>query len=331
MKPFFPYPPASDGQYRPAAGGFAALADATLRSTDDLGTTFQGTFQDITIVLGGLPGHHKTIKQCFQDLTKQINFIDAIPTTDIDNEIQSASASAGPGLDAIAAELPSLLQNPSWSAGLAPAPAAPTYGALGIPSGGTNPGLTSPGQALAAATIGASLGAAATIAAGAGVATFLPLATIAVAAPIVGAAIALVLLALSFFHGGCGDACINAAKTEQIYESAADNIGAAFRQGLITRVQAITGMKLMIQLGQQHEQQYGTKQADKGAAHLTTIIEELIGGVSSDPQPAPQKFSLEVAREYYVQPQPGWYPDALQAGAQVADSYLDSLQPPKGK
>src|SRR5215472_13514348 len=299
MKPFFPYPPPADGQYQPAAGGFAALADATLRSTDDLGTTFQGTFQDITLVLGAFPGHHKTIKQCFQDLTKQINFIDAIPTTDIDNAIQSASASAGPGLAAIAGELPSLLQNPSWSAGLAPAPAAPTYGALGIPAGG--------------------------------VAGFLPLATIAVAAPIVGAVIAVALLALSFFHGGCGSPCTNAAKTEQIYESAADNIGAAFRHGLITRAQAIAGMKLMIQLGQQHEQQYGTEHADKGAAHLTTIIEELIGGVSSEPQPAPHKFSLEVAREYYVQPQPGWYPDALQAGAQVADSYLDSLQPPKGK
>jgi|SRR5215831_2580988 len=331
MKPFFPYPPSSDGHYQPAAGGFAALADAALRSTDDLSTTFQGTFQDIALVLGGLPGHHKTIKQCFQDLTKQINFIDAIPTTDIDNAIQSASASAGPGLAAIAGELPSLLQNPSWSAGLAPAPAAPTYGALGIPAGGTNPGLTSPSQALAAAGIGAAVGTAAAGAAAAGVAGFLPLATIAVAAPIVGAVIAVALLALSFFHGGCGSPCTNAAKTEQIYESAADNIGAAFRHGLITRAQAIAGMKLMIQLGQQHEQQYGTEHADKGAAHLTTIIEELIGGVSSEPQPAPHKFSLATAREYYLQPQPGWYPDALQAGAEVADSYLDSLQPPKGK
>lgn len=59
--------------------------------------------------------------------------------------------------------------------------------------------------------------------------------------PLVGAILAVAALLFSIFGGGCGAACIDAAKVEQVFEAAADNLYLLARAGMIDPAHAAIG------------------------------------------------------------------------------------------
>jgi hypothetical protein len=146
------------------------------------------------------------------------------------------------------------------------------------------------------------------------------------AAPFVAiGAIAATLLA-KYIGGGCGSACTNAAKAEQIYEAAADNMRACYVAGMMTAGQFQAICQALIQSGQQHLATFGTKQAQAGSANLTNVITAEMNALSGAPATL-IPVNLAAAHSLYVSGG-GWYPDSLAAAAQLSDSYLQSLPAP---
>src|SRR5207237_5114748 len=144
------------------------------------------------------------------------------------------------------------------------------------------------------------------------------------AAPFVAAGAAAVALFTHVFGGGCGHACIDAAKIEQIYEAAADNLLAVGKLGMISRAEAVGGMQMLMQAGQQHEAQLNDSQAQKGAANLSKVVAAEINAANSLPEAARVPLDLNRARSVYMSGH-GWYPDSLSAAAQWTDQYLAGL------
>ncbi len=179
----------------------------------------------------------------------------------------------------------------------------------------TASGITAAGGGIAASLIGAKVfGAAA--ASG-------PL------APLVLAGTAVVALLLKFFGGGCGDACVDASKIEQIYEAAALDLEEVGKLGMISREEAAQGMQMFIRAGQQHEAQLNDEHAQEGAANLTKVIEQIIARSQSLSSEAKNPLDLDAARAAYISTSKTlgkeWYPDSLSAAAEMASQYLSSL------
>jgi hypothetical protein len=112
-------------------------------------------------------------------------------------------------------------------------------------------GQTQTGQEIASytSTAGAVGGAGVAIGASSGL---IAASSAAIAVPVIGAAVALVALIAHFVGGGCGNACVDSAKAEQIYEVAADDILAVAKLGMIGQADAIAAMQALLQGGQQH-------------------------------------------------------------------------------
>ncbi|MGH9406777.1 MAG: hypothetical protein ACRD3D_13195 [Terriglobia bacterium] len=156
------------------------------------------------------------------------------------------------------------------------------------------------------------------------------LATVAATAiPIVGAVAALGVLLAMYIGGGCGNACIDSSKVEQIYEAAADNLYAVGQLGMITRDEAIAGMQALIQAGQQHEAQLNDKQAQSGIANLTKVINAEIADCQNLSDTPTTPINLTQAHSVYVSAS-GWYPDSLAAASQASDEYLSQLASARG-
>lgn len=147
--------------------------------------------------------------------------------------------------------------------------------------------------------------------------------------PIAGAAViiggAITMLISKFIGKGCGHACIDASKVEQIYEAAADNLYAVGKLGMITRGEAIAAMQYLIQGGQQHEAQLNQPHSKKGTENLTKVINAEIAAAGSLPETATVPIDMAKARGVYVQAKSGWYADSVTAGAQLSDQVLSSL------
>ena len=138
-KPFFPYPSPGDGLYSPAAGGFAQLAAAELGDNPDMGAGFDSWVPGVTSAIGSLPGHHKTIADCFRDLSKAVNFADSIPFHDVEGQIQAATAAQDPLLGAIADSVGSLPPSTSCPGGPPPVPPILSLQSAGAPAPGPSP------------------------------------------------------------------------------------------------------------------------------------------------------------------------------------------------
>lgn len=151
------------------------------------------------------------------------------------------------------------------------------------------------------------------------------LAPLGPAAPFVALGAVAASLIVSMIGGGCGSACVDASKAEQIYEAGADNLWAVYKAGMISKSQFIAGAQAFIRAGQQHEAKLASqKQAAHGANNLTSVINALIAGAQGYPDPPARALDLSTAHGLYVSGG-GWYPDSLQAAAQLADAYLQSL------
>jgi hypothetical protein len=161
------------------------------------------------------------------------------------------------------------------------------------------------------------------------------------AAPIVAIAGAVVALITSFIGGGCGQACIQAAQGEQIYEIATDNISAvSSKLGMIDRDEFIAGAQQFLNAGIQHMEAIAgrdgnqTKQAKNGQANMQKQISQMISAASGGSLSATRSAPLDVAKAQAVfiggssgASAGGWYSGAVSAGAQLATAYLESLPP----
>jgi hypothetical protein len=141
------------------------------------------------------------------------------------------------------------------------------------------------------------------------------------AAPFVAIGVVVASLLASMIGGGCGSACIDASKAEQIYEAATDNLWATYKAGMVSKAQFLNGAKMFLQSGQQHMATFGTSQAKKGMTNMANVINAMISGAGAVAPPAPAPVDFGAAHALYVSGG-GWYPDSLQAAAQLTDAFL---------
>ena len=147
------------------------------------------------------------------------------------------------------------------------------------------------------------------------------------AAPIVAAVGALTELVSSFIGGGCGQACINSAQAEQIYEIAGDDLAKAYNLGMITADEYSTGIENVISAGTQHMQalEATDPSASKGLANMLKSIPSA-SATPNGPTPGSVPLDLAALQAAFIQPgASGWYAGSVSAGTQLALTYLQAL------
>lgn len=146
------------------------------------------------------------------------------------------------------------------------------------------------------------------------------------AAPFVAAAGALTSLFGQVF-GGCGQACVQSATAEQVYESAADNISKAAKAGYISGTQASSAISQILAAGQQNLSQLATAnpKAQGGLTNLTNTIQGNLQAVSAIGN-ATKSFDPGAVSSLFVPTNAsGWESGATAAGAGVAAQALNNL------
>jgi hypothetical protein len=144
--------------------------------------------------------------------------------------------------------------------------------------------------------------------------------------PIVGGIVAGVATILELFHvgEGCGQACIESAQTEQIFEIAADNILAAAKAGMITASQAVAAMQWIQQQGDAQMAQLAQtdSKAKAGQVNMDKVIQDEIKSVAPNTPPIPTDAptaALDPTKlETSIFIQSGWYAQSRAAGASLA-------------
>lgn len=320
--------------WTPLQPAFASLAHQMLGNSATPSDGFEHTLAGVLSAFGDLAKLTRAITDSLSALDATQQALDRIPTADISSEINrgiAANRAAGAALDAAIA---ALKVSPGALAGVAPAPLPPIYNVAGIGvgqtgsvgvGGGNGVNLTQP---VLATGLGAEIGLAATLsenALTAGSALAPILGEVAVFAPIVGVFVGLGLLLSQFIGKGCGNACIEAAKAEQIYEAMGDNLVQLYKLGMITRDQTLAGIALAQEYGAQHLGKFDDKQARAGEKNMTSVLSALVAGMAHTPMGKPQPYNLTLAHEHYISG-PGWYPDSLAAAAQLTDEYVSSLR-----
>jgi hypothetical protein len=154
-------------------------------------------------------------------------------------------------------------------------------------------------------------------------------ATIAGAAsaiPIIGPIIGIAEMLASLIGGGCGQACINSSKAEQIYEYACECLDRVAAAGQLGQSDLLAGLNTFLSAGQAHMEQLEAtdSSAKKGYTNLTTSIGKDISAASSIPATAPNALNLNTVASLFPSTS-GWYPDSASNGAQIAMAYLQSL------
>jgi hypothetical protein len=144
---------------------------------------------------------------------------------------------------------------------------------------------------------------------------------ILIAAPLVGAIIGVGALLFHFLGGGCGEACIDASKIEQVFEAAADNLFLIARAGMLPSSAAVAGMTHYRGVGDQAEHRLGTTAAIMGSINLEKVINAEIAAAKLLPDKATQPLTLAAARALYVGG-PGWYPDSIDLASKLTDQFV---------
>jgi hypothetical protein len=144
------------------------------------------------------------------------------------------------------------------------------------------------------------------------------------AIPIAGAIIAVGALIFSFMGGGCGEACIDASKIEQVYEAVGTNLLALARIGMLGGYAAFVAIQHFLQAGHLAEARLGTIEAQRGATNLMIVLANLGNAAKLLPHDPTQPLDIAVARTHYAGG-PGWYPDSIKAANQLTDQWLVGL------
>lgn len=328
-KPFFPPLTGSQGLWPAAKPGFASLAHSAL---GDSGSPADGTDARIVDLFSALADGHglaDSITSMGTDLAAAVARADAIPLGNIDAAIAAATAASSSGIAKIGGALSLLSLSPTWTASVGSPPLPPDTSVIDLGSSAGGGGSNVFSEATYTQVVSDGAAAALGGLAAQGLVSGQLAAAAATVLPVIGIAIGLGLILVHFLGHGCGEACIDAAKAEQIYEAAADDVYAVFKLGMITAAQAVAIMVHLFSAGTQHMGTFGTAQANKGALNMQRVISAEIADLPKTPQPKAQPLNLDAARAAYVTG-PGWYPDSLQAAAQLADSYLEALSGKKG-
>jgi len=327
--PYFPHFSSSAGVWQTTKPGFATLAHNSLGGAGTPADSTDSLILNLFNAFNGSAGLMDAISAAGVGLSGAVTATDSIKMGDIDAAIDAATRATGPMITKLGAGLGLLATATQTPPNIGPTPLPPMVNVQSVPGPTSAGGAMGPGGTLypqmagsAALTVANTLFKLGDI----GQPLMQSLSTII---PVVSIAVSLGLLIAHFIGHGCGAACVDAAKAEQIYELAADNLAAVFKLGMITLEQAVAGMVYFIGLGQQHEATFADKQADKGSEHLTGIIRQEIQGVQAAPKPKPQPLDLTKATAAYVSG-PGWYPDSVNAAAQLTTEYLNALPPAKG-
>jgi hypothetical protein len=142
---------------------------------------------------------------------------------------------------------------------------------------------------------------------------------------------ALMSLISGFISGGCGQACVQSSKAEQIYEIAGQDLHyVAFKLGMLGQNEFLTGIENFIQAGISHLQSLQQQGDTKAADGITNLQKSMAGNVneaSKLPAAASTPLDLAQAQTVFIPAgSSGWYADAIAAGNQLALAYLQSLQ-----
>jgi hypothetical protein len=171
--------------------------------------------------------------------------------------------------------------------------------------------------------VGAGAGAVATVAKAGS--SFLPAVS---AVPIVGGIIAGVAGLLALFHvgQGCGNACIESAQTEEIFEAATENILYAAKAGMITASQAQAAMQWILQQGDAAMTQLlqSDSKAKGGKTNMDKVIAQEIASIAPNVPPIPTDAptraldATALQASIFVQPGTGKYPQSVSAASSLA-------------
>lgn len=148
-------------------------------------------------------------------------------------------------------------------------------------------------------------------------------ATLGISAVIAG----VVAVVLSLFKGA-NPLQVPAAKIEQAFEAAADNLFAlVVKASMITPAQAVAAMHLLINAADNQEIQANLGvAAQKAITNLTTVINNEIAAVPGV-HATTRTINVVQAHSFYVQPNTaGWYPDSITAAAKMTDQLLAAFQ-----
>lgn len=143
------------------------------------------------------------------------------------------------------------------------------------------------------------------------------------------AGIALISLLIHFIGGGCGQACIESAEGEQIYEVAADNMWAvANGLGMISQADYASYIQAILAAGTAHMQQLaqgGDNQANQGLVNMTNVINAEGALGASLPATAPNALDLTAAQAAFIPvTAAGWYSTSVAAGNELTLSLLSA-------
>jgi hypothetical protein len=193
------------------------------------------------------------------------------------------------------------------------------FGAVNTATNYGTTGLSVAGSVVTAAAHGAALtGSAATVAA------------IGSAATIVGLVATPVLILLAKIFHGADPRQVPASQIEQAFEAGANNLYAVGKAGMISRDEAIAGMRAFLKKGEEFYKLPDIvlgKAEEKGLANMRVVIGKEIAAAERDLAVTRARLlDVKAARPLYVKFAPGrWYRESVDAAAKLADAYLASL------
>jgi len=139
--------------------------------------------------------------------------------------------------------------------------------------------------------------------------------------PVVGAVIAVAALLWSILGGGCGEACIDASKVEQVYEAVADNLFLIARAGMIASAEAVLMMEHFREVGRETEDRLGTTASHMGFINLSKVIDAEVAAAKLLSNTPTVPLTLAAARALYVGGA-GWYPDSIALASRLTDQFV---------
>lgn len=162
----------------------------------------------------------------------------------------------------------------------------------------------------------------------------------ATAAPLtlgISAAVAGLAALVSTFFKGANPLQVPAAKVEQTFELACDNLWTFYKLGMLSKDAALQGMRDMLTAGQQSLQalilQFPGSQADitkavnKGQVNMAkTINAEMAGFSVYTPPVSNVPLDFSTAQSQFTGG-PGWYPESLAASLQLTQQWVSNLTP----
>lgn len=149
--------------------------------------------------------------------------------------------------------------------------------------------------------------------------------SLATSALLVGAIIGVGALLISILGGGCGEACIDSSKIEQVYEAIGDDLYRTAKAGMIAGPAAVVAITHFMGVGDQALERLNTDQARAGQQNMDLVLTNLIAAARKLPAAATVPLNVATAEKLFVGGA-GWYPDSIAIANQVTVKFLTAMQ-----